>query len=71
MPDLGAASRHDNPDQWVSGGHEKFETPMRSAAIVSGSCKNAIHHFANLLWHGWCACWDEGRNRHPYWGWKS
>ena len=27
-----AASRRDNPDQWVSGGHEKFETPMRSAA---------------------------------------
>jgi len=25
-----AASRRDNPDQWVSGGHEKFETPMRS-----------------------------------------
>ena len=29
-----AASRRDNPDQWVSGGHEKFETPMRSATRV-------------------------------------
>jgi len=26
------ATRRDNPDQWVSGGHEKFETPIRSAA---------------------------------------
>lgn len=24
-----AASRNDDPDAWVSGGHEKFETPTK------------------------------------------
>lgn len=35
------------------------------------SCQGPLHHFANLLFFGKCACWDEGRNRSRYWGWKE
>lgn len=27
-PNRDAASRRDNPEAWVAGGHEQFETPM-------------------------------------------
>lgn len=61
-----AASRHDNPDQWVSGGHEKFETPMRSAATTRerGVAKLSWWHAGGLHAH---VTYPDGSTMHRIW----
>lgn len=36
---ISGASRYDNPEQWVSGGHERFETPV-TAHDAPGSAQD-------------------------------
>lgn len=35
------------------------------------ACETILQHFAHLLFFGRCGCWEEGRNKHPYWGWME
>lgn len=47
--------------------------PERDGANVGkvAACTTIIGHFMHLLVWGKCGCWDEGRNRHPYYGWTE
>lgn len=35
------------------------------------SCNSIAAHMLNIVAHGTCGCFAEGRNRYPYWGWKE
>lgn len=50
---------------------ERSDGSMGVEAKKVGACSGAMHHVSNVMMFGRCGCWDEGRNRHPYWGWDG
>lgn len=39
--------------------------------LIVAPCDTMFSHLWHLMMWGRCGCWDEGRNRSAYWGWKG